>query len=47
MIHVFEDDLPRLANYDDLTANMAALLVGEIEAYLAKVARFAELYPES
>lgn len=44
LMHVFEDDLPSLANFDDLTAAMARILVGEIEVYLGKVAEFQRLH---
>ncbi len=42
MIHYIEDDLYDLA--DDLTSDMGAILVREIERYLLLVARFQEQY---
>ena len=45
-MHRIEADLPETANWDDLTADMARVLARELEAYLAKVARFNLLYPD-
>lgn len=43
---LFEDDLPANANWDDLTAHMARLLLRELQGYLGKVALFQAMYPE-